>query len=189
MYKVWYIAGAVLLLFGGCVGYTELPEPVKILRGIPADARSIAIHVLPATPGSVRNLETSADLSITLARSIREALARRKPDWRIEIREGQTPPVKTDLALRSEFLEVDGGSTGMRFWIGFNAGATQSIVQVSILDGAGQELAASRISHSTMCPTGLCTDSNEKMLQRNFEGLADEIAQFVIDPTEYAKRK
>jgi hypothetical protein len=124
-----------------------------------------------------------------LATSVRKALARRNPNWRLEIQDGQNPANKTDLVLRSEFVEIDGGSTAMRFLIGFHAGAAQSIVQVSILDGGGKELAAGRISHSTMCPAGLCTDSNERMIQRNFDGLANEIAAFVIDPAEYQKGK
>ncbi|MGH7773205.1 MAG: DUF4410 domain-containing protein, partial [Candidatus Binatia bacterium] len=106
----------------------------------------------------------------------------------IDLREGETI-AESDLVANAEILEVDGGSAGARFMIGFSAGAARSVVKVSVLDRAGKELANAEIFHSTMCPIGWCAESNEGMIQRNLQSLAGEVADFIINPPEYEKRK
>lgn len=189
MWKSIWILGALVFLCAACVSYSELPERVKIQGPVPQNIRSISIQSIPMKRGTLINVDGPIDAPLLLAQSLKEALMRKEPGWKIELEQGQTGPMKGDLIARTEILEVDGGSTGARFWIGFNAGAAQSTVRVSILDGAGRELAVAPISHSTMCPLGWCTDSNEVMIQRNLQSLAEEVAEFVINPSEYEKKK
>jgi len=39
----------------------------------------------------------------------------------------------------------------------------------------------------TACPVGLCTDSNEAMVRRNRQALAEEAVEFITDLAAYAK--
>jgi hypothetical protein len=47
MHKIACVLGVFGLVLTGCVGHTQLPDPVRISGAIPADAGSMTIHVLP----------------------------------------------------------------------------------------------------------------------------------------------
>ena len=183
------VSATLLLLCAGCVSYSNLPDAIRVHGSIPQNTQTVSIQSLPMKQGAMMNVEDPLDPPLLLARSLKEVLARKRPGWKIEIDSGQASPIRSDIAVRAEIVEVDGGSAGARFWIGFNAGAAQSTIRVSILDRAGKELAVAPISHSTMCPLGWCTDSNKMMIQRNLQSLAEEVAEFVVNPSEYEKRK
>ena len=92
-----------------------------------------------------------------------------------------------DIAVVTELINIDGGSSALRFWIGFSAGAAESLVNVTILDKAGKELASAKISTRTMCPVGACVESNVDTARRNLNSLASEAAEFILNPGEYEK--
>jgi hypothetical protein len=116
-------------------------------------------------------------------------LALKQPSWQIKLASEGDATSDQDLIIATELLEIDGGSAALRFWIGLNTGAILSRVKVSILDKTGKDLANAKISEHTACPAGACTDSTEAMVQRNLKNLAEDVAQFIVDPAGYEKKK
>jgi uncharacterized protein DUF4410 len=93
------------------------------------------------------------------------------------------------IAVTTKLVKIDGGSSGLRFWIGLGgAGAATSTVRVSVLDKTGNELARATISESSECPAGACVESNEAAVQRNLSSLAGDVAEFILDPAKYVKK-
>src|SRR5215468_7588395 len=185
---VGFCAAAVC---GGCVSTGELPEHASIHGPLPQNVRSVAIQAMPMKPGTIKNVEklTLADAPPLFTSYLKDALTLKQPSWQIKLagREGATSD--QDLVMTTELLEIDGGSAALRFWIGLNTGAILSRVKVSILDNAGKDLANANISERTACPVGACTDSTDDMVQRNLKNLAEEVAEFIVDPAAYDKKK
>jgi hypothetical protein len=122
-------------------------------------------------------------------RDVKDALALKQPGWQIKLADGESAMADRDITITTELLEIDGGSAALRFWIGITTGAAQSTVAVSVLDKAGKNLATAKISERTICPVGACVESNEDTVRRNFRDLAAEVADFIMNPAEYAKKK
>ncbi len=190
MYKRRLVLSGFLLVLTSCVSVADLPKPVSISGPIPADTRSLLVRVAPSNPDAVKNAGGLTDPGPFLARYIKDAVALKQPAWEVTIIEpGASQSLAGDLSVSAQILSIDGGSAGLRFWIGFSAGATESTAAVSLADKAGKELAQATITERTMCPIGACIDSNEDNIQRNLKSLADEIASFINDPTAYGKEK
>jgi uncharacterized protein DUF4410 len=184
----WLLAG-IFLVITSCVSVADLPKPVSITAPLPEDARSLSIAVAPSKPGVIKNAGGLANPEPVLAGYVRDALKAKRPAWEIVILEGTLPTVDTDLFASAEILSVDGGSAGLRFWIGFSAGASESTAAVSLFARGAKPLAQVTITERTMCPLGACVDSNEDNIQRNLKNLAAEIAAFITDPAGYKKDK
>lgn len=182
--RVWV---ALAFLCAGCSG--TLPDQMKIQGPLPDNTRSIAIRPMPMKPGTVKNVEDVEDAPLFFAQSLKNALARKQPTWRVELWEGQIRPPETDLVANAEVVDIEGGSRAARFWIGLGVGAAHSTVQVSILNRAGKELANARISEATVCPVGLCVAANKAVIQQDLETLAGKAADFIINPPEFEKKK
>jgi len=189
MQKSIWLLSALVFLCSACVSVSELPSPVKIHGPLPQDTRSIVIQSMPMKPGTARNVGGLTDAPQLFTRYLKEALALKQPRWQIRLAEmkGAAPPA--DITVITELREIDGGSAGLRFWIGLAAGAAQSKVKVSIQDKTGKDLATANISERTMCPIGACVESNEDTIRRNLKSLAGEVAEFIVNPAEYKKRK
>lgn len=185
----WLLIGC-LLVVTSCVSVADLPKPASVFGPIPANTRSLAIRVAPSKPEALKNAGGLTDPGPFLARYIKDAVALKQPVWEVRIFEGGAGQSSdSDLFASAEVLSIDGGSAGLRFWIGFSAGATESTAAVSLADKAGKELAQATITERTMCPLGACADSNEDNIQRNLKNLADEIASFISNPAAYKKEK
>ncbi|HEY3305746.1 MAG TPA: DUF4410 domain-containing protein [Candidatus Binatia bacterium] len=191
MRKLAGLSTCLSFFCAACVSIAELPESVQIQAPMPKDIRSAVIHPVPMKPGTMKNVDSRSDTPQVFAGQVKDALALRRPSWRIKvIGEGEPGAVgDEEIAVRIEFLEIDGGSAGLRFWIGFSAGATESLVRVSIIDRTGKDLASTKISERTMCPLGACVESNEASIRRNLQDLAVEVAEFITDPAGYQKKK
>ncbi len=182
---------SLVLFCGGCVSTGELFEPANIQGPLPQGTRSVVIRAMPMNSGTIKNAEKLSliDAPPLFARYLKDALALKQPGWQITLagEEGAAP--EPDLTIRTELLEIEGGSAALRFWIGLNAGATTSSVKVSILDATGKDLANAKISERTACPVGACTETNEATVQRNLRSLAGDAAEFIMDPVAYDKKK
>ena len=177
----------LFIFSAGCVSHST-PQQLSISSTMPVGIRLVELQVLPVAPGTVRNFEQPKDVQKTLAQLLKSSLEAKQPDWQIRIVDTVASPARGDIAVVTEVIEIDGGSAGLRFWIGFNAGAAQSAVRVRIQDKTGREVAAGNISTQRMCPIGACTVSNETMIDEALRALADEISEFVGNPSAYQKR-
>jgi hypothetical protein len=137
----------------------------------------------------MKNAGGVTDPEPVLAGYIRDAVKSKQPGWDVVILQGTLPTIDTDLFASTEILSVDGGSAGLRFWIGFSAGATESAAAVSLFARGAKPLAQVTIKERTMCPLGSCVNSNEDNIDRNLKSLATEIAAFITDPAGYRKEK
>lgn len=170
-----------------CATIAETPEPINIRRSLPQNIRSVRVSVIPVNPAAAKNVEGMADADAILASGLREAFATTQPDWSI-ILASPNAVTESDLSVFAELTQIDGGSAGLRFWIGFNAGEARSTAKVTVRDKTGEEVASTAIMQRTMCPIGACVESNEAIVRRNLESLAKEIAQFVTNPAQYQQK-
>lgn len=174
---------AVACLSAGCAG--SLPDQIRIPGVFPQSVRSVAIQAIPVQPGTVQNVEAADDASRLFAQSLKEALTRRQPTWLVELWVEPTEAPETDLVVKAEIVDIDGGSRAARFWVGLGAGAAHSTVRVSILDKAGNMLAKARFSEATMCPIGLCVKANKAVVQQDLEILAGKAADLIVHPDRF----
>jgi len=184
-------SGLLLLLFcAGCVSTGEMPEHATIHGPLPQDIRSVVVQAMPMKPEAIKNVEklTPADATAQFAGYLQDALAQKQPAWQIKLADERGTPSDQDLTIATELLEIDGGSAALRFWIGLNTGGVQSKVKVSIAGKTG-DIASANISERTVCPAGACTESTEAMVQRNLKNLAADVAEFIVDPAGYEKKK
>jgi len=179
------------LLCAGCVSTAQSPGYANVQRPVPEEVWSAVIRPMPMSPDTVKNVDnlTATDAPSLFAGYVKDALALKQPAWEIKVSNQQGAAHDEDLTITTELVEIDGGSAALRFWIGSNTGASLSRVRVSVLDKAGTDVASAEISASTECPAGACTGSNEATVQRNLKKLADEVAEFVVDPGGYDKKR
>jgi len=180
---------SLALFLAGCVSIAELPERINIQAPLPQDIRSVVIQAMPMRPGTIKNVENLTDAPQLFARYVKDALALKRPGWQIKLADEESAMPDRDIIITTELLEIDGGSAALRFWIGLTTGATQSTIAVSVLDKTGNNLATGKISERTICPVGACVESNEDTVRRNLQSLARDVAEFIMDPAEYEKKK
>jgi Domain of unknown function (DUF4410) len=142
----------VVLVCSGCVSTAELPERANIQAPLPQGTQSAVIRALPMKPGTVRNVEGVIDAPRMLVGYVKDALALKRPGWQIRLADEAGTSADGDISIALELVEIEGGSAALRFWIGLNTGATQSVVNVSTVDKAGKALASTKISESTFVP-------------------------------------
>lgn len=189
MKKYFLMVGLFSFLCGACVSVSELRTPVKIHESIPPNTESVLIRSVLIKPDAIKNVEGFTNASELFSRNLREALALKQPRWKIILPGDGSATQEGDIVVTTELLEIDGGSAGLRFWIGFNAGESQVTARITIQTKTGKDLATSTISQRDMCPTGVCVESNEAVVQRNLRNLAAEVADFILDPVGYEKRR
>jgi hypothetical protein len=140
-------------------------------------------------PGSIKNVEGLTDPSQLFCQQIKDVLAVDQPGWQVVLPDKGGAAPEGDIIAAVELLDIDGGSAALRFWIGLAVGAAESRVRVAIQDKAGEDLATVTITERTFCPVGTCVESNDRTIQRNLRNLAEEVAEFIVNPTEYGKKK
>jgi hypothetical protein len=177
-----------MLFAAGCVSVAELPERVKIQAALPQKIQIVMIRPTTMSPGTIKNVDGLTDAPEFFARSLNSALEAKQPGWQVRMVDERGDISGGDIAIATELVNVDGGSAGLRFWIGFSAGAAESTVNATIVDKTAKELATAKISERTMCPVGACVESNEATVRRNLQSLAAEVAEFIVSPTEYEKK-
>ena len=180
---------ALVFLCAACVSVAELPEPVRVQAPLPQGTQLIIIRLVSVKPGIIKNADGLTDVSQLFTGYVRDALALKQPSWQIRLADERGTTPEGDVNTTMEFVDIDGGSAGLRFWIGFSAGAAQSTVRVTILDKTGKDLASGTISERTMCPIGACAEGNAAMVRRNLQSLAGEVAEFIENPSQYEKKK
>jgi hypothetical protein len=179
----------IVLFSAACVSVAELPERARIQAPLPQQIQSVIIRPTTMSPGAIKNVDGLTDAPEFFARSLKSALEAKQPRWQVRIVGEPGDISASDITITTQLANIDGGSAGLRFWIGFSAGAAESTVNATILDNTGRELAAIKISERTMCPIGACVGSNEATVRRNLQSLADEVAEFIVNPAEYAKKQ
>lgn len=179
----------MMLFFSACVSVAELPERVTIQGPLPPNVQSVIVRPTLMNPTAIKNVEGLVDAPAYFSRSLKNALESKQRGWQVRLADEQGVMPDGDIAVSTELINVDGGSAGLRFWIGFSAGAAESLVTVTILDKAGRALATAKISERTMCPVGACVESNADTVRRNLDSLAGEVAEFTTNPVEYEKTK
>jgi len=177
------------LVCAGCVSTAELQEGVRVQAPVPPDTQSVVIRPTVLRADAVKNVEGLTDAPQVFARSLRDALQKQRPTWESTLADAQSVVPERGIAVRTELVNIDGGSAALRFWIGLGTGAAESAVKVSVLDKTGAELATAQIANRTICPVGACVESNEDTVRRNLASLAEETAAFIIDPAAYQKKK
>lgn len=183
----YWLSTGIFLLVASCVSVADVPKPVSITAPVPGNVRSLSIAVAPLKPDVMKNSGSLTDPGPVLAGYIRDAVKVKQPAWEVVILQGTLPTVDTDLFASTELVSVDGGSAGLRFLIGFSAGATESTAAVALFARGAKPLAQVTINERTMCPLGSCVNSNEDNIERNLKSLASEIAAFITDPAGYRK--
>lgn len=78
-------------------------------------------------------------------------LEAKQPGWQVHMVDERSDTSGADIVITTHLVNIDGGSAGLRFWIGFSAGAAESAVNTS-LDKTGKELPTAKIFERTMCP-------------------------------------
>jgi len=179
----------MMLFSAACVSVAQLREPVKVQGPLPQNVQSVIVRPTLMNPAAIKNVEGLADAPTHFSRSLKSALENKQRGWQVRLADEQGATPEGDIVVQTELINIDGGSAGLRFWIGFSAGAAESQVNVTILDKAGKELATAKISARTMCPVGACVESNAATVRRNMDSLAGEVADFTTNPAEYEKTK
>ena len=179
----------IVLFSAACVSVAELPERARIQAPLPQQIQSVMIRPTTMSPGAIKNVDGLTDAPEFFARSLKSALEAKQPRWQVRIVGEPGDISASDITITTQLANIDGGSAGLRFWIGFSAGAAESVANTTIFDKTGKELAAVTISERTMCPVGACVESNEATVRRNLQNLASEVAEFIVNPAEYEKKK
>lgn len=179
----------IVLFSVGCVSIAELPERARIQAPLPRQIQLVLIRPTTMIPDAMKNVDGLTDAPEFFARSLKSALEAKQPSWQIRMVDEHSDSSGGDIAIATRLVNIDGGSAGLRFWIGFSAGAAESAVAATISDKTGKELAATTISERTMCPVGACVESNEATVRRNLQNLAKEVAEFIVNPAEYEKNR
>jgi hypothetical protein len=186
------LAGLIIFLMlfsAACISVAKLPERAKIQGPLPESVQSVVVRLTTMNPHAIKNVDGLSDAPTYFSRSLKTALEAKQPGRQVRLADEQGAMPDGDIAVATELINIDGGSAGLRFWIGFSAGAAESLVNVTILDKAGKELASAKISARTMCPVGACVESNADTVRRNLNSLASEVAEFTLNPGEYEKKK
>jgi Domain of unknown function (DUF4410) len=186
------LAGLIIFLMlfsAACISVAKLPERAKIQGPLPESVQSVVVRLTTMNPDAIKNVDGLTDAPTYFSRSLKTALEAKQPGRQVRLADEQGAMPDGDIAVATELINIDGGSAGLRFWIGFSAGAAESLVNVTILDKAGKELASAKISARTMCPVGACVESNADTVRRNLNSLASEVAEFTLNPGEYEKKK
>lgn len=183
------LSAVLILALAGCVSVTEAPPSITVDGLLPPDVNAAVIVAAAPGSGAIRNSGTLGDVPRLFALSVRDALAKKRPDWRLRIDDGGRDTTGRELTITTQILDIDGGSAGLRFWIGFGAGAAEARARITLLDRAGNIIATAEIAESAICPLGVCGDSNEEMIQAGLQRLAAAAADFVVDPAGYRSRK
>jgi len=179
----------IMLLTAGCASFAELEKNAKVGAPVPPDTRSAVIYPTAIKPDAIKNVDGLTGAPQLFGRLLQDALKAKRPSWDTRLIEASDPVPDLSIAITTELLKIDGGSSGLRFWIGLGgAGAATSTVRVSVLDKTGKELASATISESSECPVGACVESNEAAVQRNLSSLAGDVAEFILDPARYVKK-
>lgn len=189
MRKLTFLLAVLGLFCAGCVSTAELQQGVRVHAPVPQDTQVVVLRPTVLKPGAAKNVEGLTDAPQVFAQSLRGALQKQRPGWECVLADPQSVVPERGIAVKTELLNVDGGSAALRFWIGLGTGAAESTVQVSVLDKMGGDLATAQIANRTICPVGACVESNEGTVRRNLEALAQETAAFIIDPAAYQKVK
>ena len=179
----------IVLFSAASVSVAELPERARIQAPLPQQIQSVMIRPTTMSPGAIKNVDGLTDAPEFFARSLKSALEAKQPRWQVRIVGEPGDISASDITITTQLANIDGGSAGLRFWIGFSAGAAESVANTTISDKTGKELAAVTISERTMCPVGACVESNEATVRRNLQNLASEVAEFIVNPAEYEKKK
>ena len=189
MQKLTGLIISLMLFSAACISVAKLPERAKIQGPLPESVQSVVVRLTTMNPDAIKNVDGLTDAPSYFSRSLKTALEAKQPGWQVRLADEQGAMPDGDISVATELISIDGGSSGLRFWIGFSAGAAESLVNVTILDKAGKELASAKISARTMCPVGACAESNVDTVRRNLNSLASEVAEFTLNPGEYEKKK
>ena len=168
-----------------------MPERASIQGQMPAQVGSVFIEAQPMVPGTMKNVSKPVlgEAPAVFAGYVKDALALKRPGWQLTVAEKGRGAPGQDLVVTTQLLSVDGGSAALRFWIGLGTGGVESRVNVSIHDKMGLEVASTKLTMRTDCPVGACVESNDLVVERNLKDLATEVAEFVVDPAGYDKKK
>jgi hypothetical protein len=172
-----------------CVSVAQLPESARIQAPLPQQIRTVMIRPTTLSPGAIKNVDGLTDAPEFFGRSLKSALESKQASWQVRLVDESSDTSDADIVLATQLVSIDGGSAGLRFWIGFSAGAAESVANATIFENTGKELATVKILERTMCPVGACVESNEATVRRNLQSLAGEVAEFIIHPAEYAKKQ
>lgn len=88
-----------------------------------------------------------------------------------------------DIVIESKIEQINGGSAGARFWVGFGAGRSVTTIFTRVSKG-GQIIAERRFSETTTMPTMGVWDNDSAILQ-DAPIVAKKIATFIRDPLAY----
>lgn len=178
----------VLMLSTACANVMEVGKDARVGAPVPPDTRSVVIYSTAMKPDAIKNVDLIGAPQL-FGRLLQDALKARRPSWDIRPIEVSDPVPDLSIAVTTELVNIDGGSSGLRFWIGLGGvGGATSTARVSVLDKRGKELAGATISESSECPFGGCVESNETAVQRNLSSLAADVAAFVLDPATFVKK-
>ena len=121
----------VLMIFlslfsAACVSIAQLPEHAQINAPLPQGIQSVVIRPKIMTPGAIKNAEGLTDAPQFFAQSLKTALQLKQPGWQIRLADEPGDISGGDITITTELVNIDGGSAGLRFRIGFSAGAADS---------------------------------------------------------------
>jgi hypothetical protein len=189
MNKPISILFAFLMAAAGCTSVHESADQLHVGKSYAQGPKVAAIEVLPTKSDAVKNVSGLGDISLLFGNNLKKPLIPMHPDWQIRMAGEAAGEPTQDLTIKTEILQIDGGSAAMRFWVGFGAGAVSSTVKISVVDNTGRLLASSEITERTICPMGACTEDNKTIVLENLDQLAVAAATFISDPAAYEKAR
>jgi hypothetical protein len=167
------------ILIISCTATEEVAEDQRVERSYPKSVGVVLVDVADLDKSIVKNVEGLDRPDELYIRYLKDALAAKRPDWRVEIRGPESATIQHDVLIKNELLLIDGGSAAMRFWIGLGTGAIVSKVDVKILDAQDRLIAESDIAQKTTCPMGACTDEQTPAVKENIKELAYSVADYI----------
>jgi len=114
--------------------------------------------------------------------NIKIALQNENPAWR---HDNENPEIIIETILE----QVHGGSAATRFWVGFGAGRSVTTVYIKIFKN-NEIIAERRFNETTTMPDLISGSwSNEEAIIQDAHLIAEKIAEFVRNPTDYESRQ
>ena len=163
--------------------------------GEPAQVRVVAgprfgNEVIAVAPFDVAGTEVvSYDLPYTelgreLATDIAEELRQRGHESRVLAPDA---PEADGAVVRGRILRINGGSFGLRFWIGMGAGRAQVTVDGTVAQADGTNVASFRLQRSSSGEAQLGFANDHFLVQKCRRVLAADIAE-MIDSGQYKQQ-
>ena len=100
----------VLMTTAGCTSVHESADQLQVGKGYAQGPKVAAIEVLPMKSDALKNVSGLGDIPLLFGNNLKKALIPMHPDWQIRMAGEAAGESAQDLTIKTEILQVDGGS-------------------------------------------------------------------------------